>query len=197
MTRSLRNQLVTSSPSAQLDAQPQAAAHLTRERVEAAFGEAPRNTGTTTLAVTTAAARPTSPRGIHFTTPTFQSNLISFITEQRWQGYVTGTQGDKFQAIVYDTFDDEEDVEEAEFDRDEVSEVMRGLIQPGAIFFWDIGFQVDPSGQRIRQSIISFPMIPVHTEKQRIQALERAKVRFRELGWRVNKNESSQSENSA
>jgi len=178
-----------------LDAQPQAAAHLTRERVEAAFGEAPRNTETKTLAVTTAAARPTSPRGIRFSTPTFQGNLISFITEQRWQGYVTETQGDKFQARVYDTSDD--DVEEAEFDRDEVSEVMRGLIQPGAMFFWDIGFQVDPSGQRIRQSIISFPMIPVHTETQRIQALERARIRFRELGWRVDKNESSQSENSA
>ena len=75
------------------------------------------------------------------------------------------------------------DSEEIEFNKNEVTEIMRSYIEPGAIFFWDVGFQIAPSGQWNRQSVISFPMIPIHTETQHREALERAKSRFKELGW--------------
>jgi hypothetical protein len=34
---------------------------------------------------------------------------------------------------------------------------MRDLIQIDAVFFWDIGYEVDPGEQRNKKSIISFP----------------------------------------
>jgi len=110
--------------------------------------------------------------------------MIGFVTEQQWQGYVTALDGDKFRAIVHDTSPEYHDeVEEVEFERQDVAELMRSQIVPGAVFFWHIGYVVDPSGQRVRQTFISFPMIPVHTNEQRLQARARAKARFQELGW--------------
>src|SRR5262245_51542658 len=134
MTLILQNQLVTSTAFDQ-DIQQQAGAPLRSERIEAAFGEAHQETETKNIlaSVTSPRTLAASPRGIRFITPAIQSRLIGFVIEQRWQGYVTGTQGERFQAIVYDSSNDEEDVEEVELDRNDVSEIMRGLIEPGAI----------------------------------------------------------------
>jgi hypothetical protein len=190
----------TSAPTEQLGASPDIS--LRKERIEAAFGEAPKSTNpdTNASAVSTRPVhRPLLPRGIRLTTPPADNRMIGFVTEQRWQGYVTAIDGDKFHAVVYDTSPEYKDeVEEAEFEREEVAELMRPLIVPGAIFFWDIGFQVEPSGQRLRQSIVSFPMIPVDTKEQWLQARARAKARFQELGWgETAKDAPKQSEESA
>jgi len=159
---------------------------LKKQRIEAAFGE-PKGTQFGSNEVprgTSTVHRPTTPRGLRLGAPPASNRLIGFVTEQRWQGYVTAVQDQTFQGVVYDTSPEySNEIEEVEFDRKDVAELMRPLIRPGAVFFWDIGFQVEPSGQRMRQSIVSFPMIPVHTEEQIGQARARAKARFIDLGW--------------
>jgi hypothetical protein len=192
----LRNES-TSAPVEQLGASPDIL--LRKERIEVAFGDPPKDTHAdtnTSLVSTRPVRRPEHPRGIRLAPPSSQSHLIGFVTEQRWQGYVTSVEGDKFFAVVYDTSPEHRDeVEDVELERQEVAELMRPLIVPGAIFFWDIGFQVEPSGQRIRQSIISFPMIPVHTQEDVRQARARAKARFQTLGWGATpQNATNQSE---
>jgi hypothetical protein len=175
----------TSAPEKQIGASYEIP--LGKERIEAAFGEAPSSTDADTNASsvgTRTVHRPVHPRGIRLIPPAADNRMIGFVIEQRWHGYVTAIEGDKFHAVVYDTSPEYKDeVEEVEFESQEVAELMRPLIVSGAIFFWDIGFQVEPSGQRLRQSIVSFPMIPVHTKEQLVQARARARARFQDLGW--------------
>jgi hypothetical protein len=124
-------------------------------------------------------------RGVRLSQPETAHRLIGFVTEQRWQGHVLTVGERKFSARVFDASDEEhgDEIEEVEFDIEEVPGLMRHLIVPGGIFNWDIGFQVEPSGQRIRQSILQFPMIPTFTESDRQLAVERAEMRFSSLGW--------------
>jgi hypothetical protein len=125
-----------------------------------------------------------NPRGLKLVARQPQNRLAGFVVEQRWQGYVVSMTEDKFFAKVYDTSPEAEDeIEQVEFDKDEVALLMRPLVTPGAIFYWDIGFQVDASGQRIRQSIISFPMIPTDTREQLEAAAARADSLYKKLGW--------------
>jgi hypothetical protein len=195
------------NPSAPTETIPAPAeVELPKERIEAAFG-APKDThfGSNVLSDgELTVARPTTatmkPSGLRLGVPPGGNRLIGFITEQRWQGYVTAVQDHTFLAIVHDESPDYSDeIEEVEFDREDVAELMRPLIRPGAVFFWDIGFQVEPSGQRTRQSILSFPMIPVHTQERINQALVRGRGRFIDLGWDKSsaQNASDQSEESS
>jgi hypothetical protein len=178
---------------------------LLKERIEAAFGE-PKDThfgsnelprGNLTVARPTTAT--TKPSGLRLGVPPARNRLIGFVTEQRWQGYVTAVQDQTFRGIVYDTLPEySNEIEEVEFDREDVAELMRPLIHPGVVFFWDIGFQVEPSGQRIRQSVLSFPMIPIHTQEQIGKAQARAKARLIDLGWdKSAQNASKNSEESS
>jgi hypothetical protein len=164
---------------------------LRPERIRSAFGESARSTDPLTISSevkTFTAPKSTASSGLRFTAPPTAPHLIRFVSEQRWQGYIKETEELTFCAIIYDMSqhiesNNSDDLEEIEFSKNEVSEIMRTYIKPGAIFFWDIGFQIDPSGQWNRQSIISFPMIPMHTETHYVHALEHAKARFTELGW--------------
>jgi hypothetical protein len=107
---------------------------------------------------------------------------VSFVTEQRWQGYVTDVSEGTFSAIVFDVSDADE-IETVELDRQGVHVLMRDLIQIDAVFFWDIGYEVDPGEQRNKNSIISFPTIHVDTGRRIDAAKARARARFKELGW--------------
>ena len=115
---------------------------LKKERIEAAFGNVPKSTFAATndsFSATRSFHRPVHPRGLRLIPPPAHNRLIGFVTEQRWQGYVTAIDGDKFRAIVYDTSPEYHgEVEEVEFERQDVAELMRSLIVQGAIFFWDI-----------------------------------------------------------
>jgi len=161
---------------------------LDEERIEAAFGALPIDTrseterrlsDTATTSVQTAA-----PRGMKlFARPT-RNRLATFVTEQRWQGYVTDVSEQAFKANVYDvTNSDGDEFEEVEFGRRDVHILMRDMIKPGAIFFWDIGYEIDPGDQHNRKSVISFPMIHRDTTHAVDAARFRARARYEELGW--------------
>lgn len=164
---------------------------LRKERIQSAFDVGDDNTGPTSntspvKAVTLKLNTETAPRrGIRWATPPSVNRLVGFVTERRWQGRILTVDADgNFWARVYDV--DEENVdemEEVQFDSEDVSDLMKDLVKPGGIFFWDIGFQVEPSGQRVRQSVLSFPMIPRVSQQERQAARERAERRFSALGW--------------
>jgi hypothetical protein len=67
--------------------------------------------------------------------------------------------------------------EEAEFPMEEVSDADRSFIMPGAVFYWNIGYIDNISGQRTRASVIRFRRLPVW----RPEELERAKLKARHL----------------
>lgn len=94
-----------------------------------------------------------------------------FVPLQKWEGSVLEVLKDSFIACLVD-FTNEEPDEEAEFSFEEVPDADRSLVEPGAIFYWNIGYIDNISGQRIRVSIIRFRRLPVW----RPEELEAAKL---------------------
>lgn len=161
---------------------------LKDERIEAAFGAPPSDTRPIVEEMSSKTARassfPTFPRGLRLIAKPGRNRLAGFITEQRWQGYVTSVSEQTFTAIVYDVSTaDNDEIEEVELEHMDVHSLMRNLITPGAVFFWDIGYEIDPGEQRNRKSIISFPTIHRDTKKSLEAVKIRAHARFDKLGW--------------
>lgn len=78
-----------------------------------------------------------------------------FISLQKWRGMVIENNGDTFLAKLTDLNGKAPD-EEAEILISEVSEDDKKLLQPGAVFYWNIGYHTTSYGQRKRESMISF-----------------------------------------
>lgn len=171
---------------------------LKGERIEAAFRAIPSETrpkAERVVETATSSTLPARSRGIRLVAGPIRNRLATFVTEQRWHGYVTDVTEQTFKAIVYDvSAADGEEIEEVEFDRKDVHSLMRNLINPGAIFFWDIGYEVDPGDQRNRKSIISFPTIHRYTQKLVDAGKVRARARFDELGWGRGEQHNNESE---
>lgn len=99
-----------------------------------------------------------------------------FVSLQKWEGIVIEVKKDIFLARLHD-LTKENPEEEAEFPLEEISPEDKKLLQPGAIFYWNIGYLDSRTGQRKRESIIRFRRIPAWREeeievaKQEAQAL--------------------------
>jgi hypothetical protein len=78
----------------------------------------------------------------------------TFIPLARWEGEVTERMSSYFAAHVQDLDKDESAM--VEFDIAEVSGVDLPLCEPGALFYWTVGYDVRQGGQRIRASVITF-----------------------------------------
>jgi hypothetical protein len=87
-----------------------------------------------------------------------------FRAMQKWEGYVTEVDQDTFRARLARVLGEGPD-QEAEIYTEEVDEADRALIQPGAVFYWSIGYLDRPSG-RVRASIIRFRRLPVWTKRE-------------------------------
>lgn len=96
----------------------------------------------------------------------------NFKSLQKWRGTVLEVYKDCFLARLVDIQQDTAD-EEAEIYLTEISDEDLSLIEPGAVFYWSIGYHVDPSGQRKRSSIIRFRRLP----EWRTEELEKAQNR--------------------
>ncbi len=84
---------------------------------------------------------------------------------QKWRGVVLEVSDESFLARLVDMESPAPD-EEAEILKREISDEDLQLIEPGAVFYWNIGYQVDPSGQRKRASVIRFRRLPIWTPKE-------------------------------
>jgi len=107
----------------------------------------------------------------------------AFVSLQSWEGTVMRVLGESFVARLVDRSGQTHD-EEAEFPHAEVSDDDRDLIQEGAVFYWDIGYIVKPSGQRIRASIVRFRRLPTWTKAELDSAREAAERMADLVGWR-------------
>lgn len=93
---------------------------------------------------------------------------------QQYEGVVLSVDGDAFWArIVNKTTRDAAD-EEGEFPLEEVSPTDRGLIRPGAVFYWYIGYHDSTNGQRTRQSVLRFRRLPAVADEDHDVARQEA-----------------------
>lgn len=90
----------------------------------------------------------------------------------------------KFEAVVVERFEDsfiarfsdpsrDGIEEEAEIAFDEISESDLPLVQPGAVFYWNIGYERKSFGQVSRVSLIRFRRLPPMTDEE----IEGARIR--------------------
>jgi hypothetical protein len=102
---------------------------------------------------------------------------------QEWEGVVLEVSVEGFLARISDASGDHED-EEVELSSEEVSEIDRPLVEPGAIFYWTIGYrQRLPIGTRERVSRLRFRRLPAWTKRELEEARDRAAELARELDW--------------
>lgn len=108
--------------------------------------------------------------------PLSPSSRVVFEALQKWEGRVLSRTDSTFVAVVSDLVDGVTE-EQAEFEIDDVTKEDRPLVQPGAIFYWSIGYRVELSGERSRVSILVFRRLPAWSELD----LERVATRAQEL----------------
>jgi hypothetical protein len=111
------------------------------------------------------------------------SEVPRFISLQKWEGSVLEIGEESFTARLIDLTQEGVD-EEAEFSKEEVAESDLPLFKPGAIFYWNIGYEDSLTGQRTRVSMMRFRRLPVWS-KEELRAAKREAIRLREsIGWK-------------
>jgi len=107
----------------------------------------------------------------------------TLIAMQKWDGVVLDVRETSFVARLVDVSGNHPD-EEIELEKDELSPFDLELLEPGAIFYWTIGYrQLLPMGERVRESRIRFQRLPAWSASEIAAARERADAAARELGW--------------
>lgn len=95
---------------------------------------------------------------------------------QQWEGIVHSVSATEFVAILYDMTDRTRGEEEATFSIDEVAEEERALVQPGAVFCWDI---TRPRPGKV-EATLQFRQGRTRTEDE-IRAIEEEVASFEEF----------------
>lgn len=99
---------------------------------------------------------------------------------QQWECVVRSVSTDDLVAVLYDLTDLSRSEEEATFPLEEVSDSDRAFVEPGAVFYWSIGYRTSSTGQKERVSQIRFRRLPTWTAGERRDA-EREASEFEEL----------------
>ena len=97
-----------------------------------------------------------------------------FLALQRWEGIVTDCMGETFNARLTDLTTEGAEEEEVELLLEDVPGEDRALIEPGAVFYWAIGYRYEASGQSSRVSTLRFRRLPVWSAAELKAADERA-----------------------
>jgi hypothetical protein len=96
---------------------------------------------------------------------------------QSWEGTVVDVRRGKLIVRLRDLLHQQRPEERAEIPLEQLSEPDLPLVAPGAVFYWTMGYQVSPRGQRTLASDIRFRRDPPWSEAD----LRRAEAREREL----------------
>ena len=102
------------------------------------------------------------------------SHSHPFRVIQKWEGCVIEVYEETFLARLVPIIGEGAD-QEAEIYIEEVDPADQVLIEPGAVFYWSIGYLDKPSG-RHRESCIRFRRLPVWTQRRLKAAEKKAKV---------------------
>lgn len=97
-------------------------------------------------------------------------------TLQVWEGTVTGLDEQNFVATLRDLTKPSNPDEQAEFARIEVSEDDQELLTAGSTFYWVVGTECTPGGQKRNISTLQFRRLPPWTGNALRRANERAAI---------------------
>ena len=102
-----------------------------------------------------------------------------FLVLQKWEGTVSALkeQEKEFVAVIRDLTQTRSD-EEATFPIEEIPDSDRDLLAPGAVFYWNVGYELNSYGQRKRVSAIRFRRLPAWTRSE-IESVRRTAERFK------------------
>lgn len=107
---------------------------------------------------------------------------VRFEVLQQWEGTVFEVlPAGEFTAVLRER-QAESPEEMATFSVDQVSADDLKLLAPGAVFYWSIGYETKPSGQRTLVSKIRLRRLPVWTRRDLKRVEERAKSLERVFG---------------
>lgn len=101
---------------------------------------------------------------------------------QKWEGMVTNIGGNSFFARLKD-LENESPEEEIEITLKDVSEDDKDLVQPGAIFYWSVGYETSSTGTTKRSSVIRFRRLPAWTASDLAEIKKKATEIRRAIGW--------------
>lgn len=99
---------------------------------------------------------------------------------QQWECVVRSVGTHEFVAVLYDLTDRLKAEEEATFPLDDVPPSDLPFLEPGAVFYWSIGYRTSSTGQKDRVSQIRFRRLPTWTASERRDAVKEA-AEFEEL----------------
>lgn len=105
----------------------------------------------------------------------------SFRSLNKWEGIVETIHDDSFTAILRD-LNNGGALETVELSFEDVSEQDKPLLKPGAIFYWNIGYET-VQGQVRKASIIRFKRLPNWNKKDWDSILDKANNLEREIEW--------------
>jgi hypothetical protein len=94
-----------------------------------------------------------------------------FVALQRWEGYVESVAEETFLARLVDLAGQLPE-EVAEFFLSDVSDGDRGLLQPGAVFYWSVGYRLSSTRRRSKVSLLRFRRLPRWSDRD----IERVRV---------------------
>jgi hypothetical protein len=93
-----------------------------------------------------------------------ENRSVEFQSLQKWQGIVHEIHFDHFVAKLIDLTNGLSD-EFADFPFAEISEDDMKLLDFGAVFYWNVGYQISESKQKRRTSLIRFRRLPAWGKK--------------------------------
>lgn len=98
---------------------------------------------------------------------------LSFVTLQAWTCSVdeVDRRAGEFTAVLHSQNNPDEI---AEFSIDEVSPDDQELIEPGAVFYWNVGYSIEVSGRKMTSSVIRFRRLRYWKRRKLEQALDKA-----------------------
>jgi hypothetical protein len=96
---------------------------------------------------------------------------------QQWEGVVNEVHHDCLNADIRDLTNPSQAVEIVDISMDEIPEADQDLLEPGCVFYWIIGHQTSPGGQKSRISEIRVRRNPKWTQ----HAIDSIKTQGQEL----------------
>jgi hypothetical protein len=102
---------------------------------------------------------------------------------QKWEGFVLEVRDNSFTARLVDQSNPGAEDEEVELSLEEISPYDLTLVAPGAIFYWNIGYETTSSGQRKRSSVIRLRRLPAWSAKDIETAQTTASELYKALQW--------------
>ena len=127
----------------------------------------------TSTAVTVLSEAPMAPRVVRLP----QSNSepeCRYDVRQKWEGVVKWCTETEFGVVLRDLTHPNAPDEEVTLSLDEVSSEDIPLLQPGAVLYWSIGYEIS-RGQKKRVSTIRFRRQPAWSRREVLRVKERAK----------------------